>query len=421
MFIAIKAGRGTTPIKVVSLALAIAIFGCGGGGSSNHGTIVGPEGPTPIHGLVVASGLNGPMMYIANPVDKTLGYVLERSGRIRVLVKDVLQANSLLDLTGTVDTTDECGLLGMAFDPQFASNHYAYLHYDAGAPLESRIVRYTLDATGLTASSPYPILSFQQTSFANHKGGSLNFGRDGFLYLGFGDGGSSNDPNSYAQDPAVFFGKMLRIDPRKDDFPGDPNQNYGIPSSNPWTGVAGVRGEIWDFGLRNPFRWCFDPVTGGMLIGDVGQDAYEEVNFEPASKGHRNYGWRIREGQHDSGNSGSAFFTPVTDPFFDYPHSVGECVIGGFVYRGTGLGSALRGRYFFADYVTGKLWSIPFALGSGGEAKATTQSEAYDHTSTINATLAGNALSGPTSVNPDANGEIMVCDLNQGTLVRLVK
>ena len=393
---------------------SLALTGLSCGGSS------APVSPgVSIHGQVVARGLSAPMLYLATPGDAAKAYVLERSGKVRLLTSDALQPTPVLDITGTVQTVGECGLLGMAFDPNYTSNKYVYLHYSAGSPIETRIVRYTMNGAGTTLSSPFPIFSFQQPPTTNHKGGAINFGSDGMLYIMTGDGGGGNDPNNYAQTPTSFLGKILRIDVTGDDFPGDANQNYAIPPSNPWASAAGVNPEIWAFGMRNPFRWSVDPVTGGLLIADVGQDAYEEVDYEPAGHSHRNYGWNTREGLHGTSNPGPAFFTPTTDPVLEYGHGFGETVIGGFIYRGSALDASLRGRYFFADYTIPKICSVPFSL-SGIEANPVASSSITTYSSTINASLGADAISGPVSVTPDANGEIMICDLNNGTLIRLV-
>jgi glucose/arabinose dehydrogenase len=384
------------------LGLTLCLSSCGGSSAPANPAAV-------IHGLVVARGLNAPMLYLATPGDAAKGYVLERSGKVRLLISDVLQASPVLDITSTVQTIGECGLLGMAFDPNYSTNKFMYLHFSAGSPIETRIVRYTMNGAGTSLSSPFPIFSFQQPPTTNHKGGAINFGSDGMLYIMTGDGGGGNDPNNYAQTPTSFLGKILRIDVNGDDFPSDPNQNYTIPPSNPWVGTAGVNPEIWAFGMRNPFRWTVDPVTGGLLIADVGQDAFEEIDYEPAGHSHRNYGWNMREGLHPSGNAGPAFFTPTTDPFLEYGHGFGESVIGGFIYRGSALDASFRGRYFFADYTVAKICSIPFSH-AGAEANPVA----------INASLSGDAIAGPVSVTPDANGEIMICDLNKGTLIRLI-
>lgn len=394
------------------LSLMIVCLACGGSGG-------GASNAPAIHGVVVARGFDQPVLYLADPADTTRAYVIEKPGRVKLLVNDVLQSAVVLDITGTVVTDAECGLLGMAFDPNYSSNHYVYLHYNAGTPTETRIVRYTMNVAGTSLSSPHPVFSFQQPTTPNHKGGSINFGSDGFLYIMTGDGGGGDDPNNYAQTPTSYLGKIIRIDPSGDDFPSDANQNYAIPSTNPWVGDSSVKPEIWAFGMRNPFRWSVDPVTGGLLIADVGQGAYEEVDYEPAGASHRNYGWNVREGLHASGDSGPLYFTPTTDPFLEYSHAFGESIIGGFIYRGTALDATLRGRYFFADYVESKLVSVPFSL-TGAEATSQNIGSAYDHTNSIDNSLGGDSISGPVSVTPDKNGEIMVVNLNSGTLVRLV-
>jgi glucose/arabinose dehydrogenase len=398
--------------EICFISLAISLFSCGGSGPSV------PPGPA-IRGQVVARGLAAPMLYVAAPGDATKGYVIERSGKVKLLINDVLQPTDVLDITGTVVTAGECGLLGIAFDPNYVVTKHVFLHYNAGSPIETRIVRYTMNPGGTSLSNPFPIFSFQQTSETNHKGGAINFGAGGYLFMMTGDGGGQNDPNNFAQTPTSYFGKILRIDVTVDDFPSDSDQNYGIPATNPWVGVGGVKPEIWGFGLRNPFRWSIDPVTNGLLIADVGQGALEEVNYEPASMGQRNYGWNMREGNQPSGNTGPAFFTPLKDPMFEYSHSFGSSIIGGFVYRGTGLDASFQGKYFFADYISAKIASIPFSL-SGGEANPVAQGSIANHTSTINTSLAADTISGPVSVTADANGEIMICDLNNGTLIRLI-
>ncbi len=400
---------------IAGASIVAGLAGCGGGGGTHS------PGLPAIHAKLIATGFDQPMQYITSPSAPTLAYVIERPGRIKVLVSDVVQPTSVLDISGEVRTDGECGLLGITFDPNFTSNHYFYLHYNGGGTIESRIARFTMASDGLSASSEFAILSFKQTTETNHKGGSLNFGPDGLLYLAFGDGGSGNDPNNYAQDPTVFFGKVLRIDPSGDDFPADPSQNYAIPSSNPFVGMAGVRGEIWDFGVRNPFRWSIDPFNGALIIADVGQDAYEEIDYEPRATGHRNYGWRTREGLHATSNTGPTFSTPLTDPFFEYPHPHGEAIVGGFVYRGSALDAKTKGRYFYADYVSHHIESIPLNLTGSGEAIATNLAASIDHTASIEAALATTSLSGPVSISPDALGEIVICDLNTGNLIRLVK
>ncbi len=397
-------------LQLISLLSLLGAIGCGGSGSNggNPGAIVG---------LVFVTGLNAPMQYLAEPGRPDIALVLERSGVVRAVVNDVLQIAPVLDVSGEVITSGECGLLGMAFDPQFSTNGFFYLNYVSGSPTTTRVVRYTMNPDGVSASpgSALKIFSWNQEPLFNHKGGSLAFGSDGLLYLGLGDGGGTNDPNNFAQDPLQLLGKMLRIDPSADDFPADPDNNYHIPASNPFVGTVGVREEIWAFGMRNPFRWSFDGTSGALIIADVGQDVYEEINYEPNSApGGRNYGWRLREGMHNTGNGGPAYSSPLTDPFIEVAQPLARSIIGGFIYRGTALPVSMRGRYIFGDFITDSLWSLTIDL-AGNEALPKTLSDATDHTASI-----GFVLSGIVSISPDANGEPVIVELSAGRLVRLV-
>ncbi len=254
--------------------------------------------------------------------------------------------------------------------------------------------------------------------FSNHNGGHLAFGPDGFLYVGLGDGGSSGDPGHRAQTPSDLLGKMLRIDVNVAD--SDPI-GYSVPSDNPFlaVGPAGTRPEIWSFGWRNPWRYSFDDParggTGALIIGDVGQGMWEEIDYEPANRGGRNYGWRNREGAHNFNTSLPAAFLPLVDPIHEYNHSEGQSVTGGYVYRGTELGHAYRGRYFFADFVQGRVWSLGLAIDpSTGEA---TKTNLIDHT----AELGGGAMLGNvSSFGVDANGELVIVSYSRGAIIRVL-
>ena len=381
----------------------VLLFGCGGSGSSTAGTTVAKQ--------VIASGLNQPMQYKAVPGQPTLAYVVERGGVIKVLVNDAIQATNLINISTLLSATGEGGLLGMAFDPNFTTNRYIYLHFSTGAGVDTTIVRYTVNSTFLTAStsSSQPILKISQAPHDNHKGGSINFGGDNMLYVAMGDGGSGNDPLNRSQDKTTLLGKMLRINPTGDDYPTDADNNYAIPAGNPFLSDTTVRPEIWAFGLRNPFRWNYDSVLGGFLIADVGQDAYEEVSYVGLANGGRNFGWRVREGKHATTNSGPTFGSAFADPFVEYSHSQGRSITGGFVYRGTTL-PALSGRYLVADFVLDGFWAIPVSL-SGGEAN----SVAIPSTTPISG-----GLNGTVSIDPDSNGEAVVTELSPGTVSRLV-
>ncbi|MEO5739377.1 MAG: PQQ-dependent sugar dehydrogenase, partial [Vicinamibacterales bacterium] len=253
---------------------------------------------------------------------------------------------------------------------------------------------------------------FISQPFANHNGGHLAFGPDGYLYIGLGDGGSGNDPDHRAQNPNELLGKMLRIDV---NVPDSNAFGYTIPSDNPFVGASSARDEIWAFGLRNPWRYSFDDVTrggtGALVIGDVGQNRREEIDYEPRGAGGRNYGWRNREGTLPNVTT-RQLFSSATEPIFDYGRSDGISVTGGFVYRGTRLGASNRGRYFFADY-SGRVWSLALTIDPSGEARA---SDRREHT----AELGGTAMLGTiSSFGVDADGELSVVNHSAGRIVRI--
>jgi glucose/arabinose dehydrogenase len=239
--------------------------------------------------------------------------------------------------------------------------------------------------------------------FANHNGGNLAFGPDGYLYIGLGDGGAGDDPDHRAQTPTEWLGKMLRIDVA---VPASSASGYRVPADNPFVagGPAGTLPEIWSFGLRNPWRYTFDSValggTGALIIGDVGQNVYEEIDYEPRGQGGRNYGWSLREGAHPYIARPPAFL-PLTDPIFDYSHAEGASITGGYVYRGQQLGADYRGRYFFADFVRGRIWSMALTIDEGGSATASDRIELTD-------TLGGAALGNVSSFGVDADGELFI-------------
>jgi glucose/arabinose dehydrogenase len=215
---------------------------------------------------------------------------------------------------------------------------------------------------------------------------------------------------------------MLRIDPSSDAFPGDPNKNYAIPSSNPFFGSSGViqaEDEIWAFGVRNPYKFSFDRQTGAMVMADVGQNSWEEINYEPAGAGGRNYGWRMREGAHDTGLAGPPAYLPLTDSILDYSHDNdhpvigGRSITGGVVYRGTQL-SGYQGRYFFADFVSARVWSVGLNIDPNtGEATA---GDLIEHTAQFGGSdFIGNI----SSINEDANGELFISSFN-GNIYQVV-
>ncbi|MFN5372422.1 MAG: PQQ-dependent sugar dehydrogenase, partial [Bacteroidia bacterium] len=265
--------------------------------------------------------------------------------------------------------SDERGLLGLAFDPNYAQNGRFYVNYINNSG-NTVIARYTVSATDPNAGnfdSEQILLTITQP-YANHNGGCLAFGPDGYLYIGMGDGGSGNDPQNYAQNPNSLLGKMLRIDVSGNDA------GYTIPSDNPFTSANdpnnAIRDEIWAIGVRNPWRWSFDRVTGDLWIADVGQNLYEEVNMQPASStGGENYGWRCYEANNLNTSVNTNTCLPQSNyvfPIYNYMHtSGGGCSItGGYVYRGN-LYNDVFGRYFYTDYCDGVIRGI-IPNGNGG-------------------------------------------------------
>jgi glucose/arabinose dehydrogenase len=327
-----------------------------------------------------------------------------------------------IDLRAVISTGGERGLFGMAFDPDPAAGRVFFNFTDAHGHTVIARFRRLAGAPQADPASRFDLRwptgeRFIRQPFANHNGGNLVFGPDRYLYIGLGDGGSGNDPQNHAQNPSSLLGKMLRIDVSVDE--ADPN-GYRIPPDNPFVDGQPIAAlsEIWAFGLRNPWRYSFDDfgpgATGALILGDVGQNTREEVDYEPARAGGRNYGWRLREGRIPTPGvpATSPAYTPLVDPIFDYDRAAGQAVTGGYVYRGSDLGPAYRGRYFFADYVSSRVWSLGLAVdASTGEAIAT---DVVEHTAEL-----GGDLGGIASFGRDRGGELYLLTFN-GRVLRIV-
>ncbi|MEX2048483.1 MAG: PQQ-dependent sugar dehydrogenase [Gemmatimonadota bacterium] len=343
----------------------------------------------------VAQGLTG-AVYVTAPADDTERLFVVRRGGIVSIVRDGAPlATPFLDLTGAVAQGDEQGLLSIAFHPAYASNGYAYASY-TNTDGDTRIVRYTVsaDPDQLDPTTADTLLALDQP-FTNHNGGLIAFGPDGYLYVGLGDGGSGNevDPDDNGQTLATLLGSLLRLDV-------DGGSPYAIPADNPFAGQTNARPEAWAYGLRNPWRFSFDRVTGDLYIADVGQSALEEVNFQPAaSPGGENYGWRVMEGSlcHDpaSGCNTSGLALPI----YEYGHAEGCSVTGGYAYRGSAY-PTLEGRYFFADFCGG--WIRSFVVMNG------VAQDVQDHTGDLG------TLPQITSFGEDGVGELYVVSLGGG-------
>jgi glucose/arabinose dehydrogenase len=354
----------------------------------------------------VAIGLDRPVAFVQDPSVPSVQMIIEQGGRVRVLVGGVLRGTVYLDLSGQISATGEQGLLGLAFAPDYATSGRVFVSFTnpAGHSVVARFRRSTIDPFRVDPATRFDLVwhgqSFIVQPYANHNGGQVAFGPDGFLYFSPGDGGSGNDPNHHAQDPTTLLGKMLRLDVSVPDSHPD---GYVVPPDNPFVGNTLVLGEIWAFGLRNPWRWSIDDPalggTGALVIADVGQGGWEEINYEPAGAGGRNYGWRIREGAHPNVASLPAFSLPLTDPIWEYGRDVGRSITGGVVYRGHALGVPYVGRYFYADFVTSRIWSLELLVHpTTGNAFVTSIAE---HTAGL-----GMAAALPSSFGVDASGEM---------------
>lgn len=289
-------------------------------------------------------------------------FVIQKNGLIKVFANDstVASADTFLNLSSRILTgsgSDERGLLGIAFHPNYANNGYFYLDYTQSGTGRTIIARYSVSSNPNRADFNSELKLFNiYDPFSNHNGGTLFFGLDGYLYAGWGDGGSGGDPGNRAQNLDSLLGKIIRIN--VDTTVGA--QNYGIPATNPFA-LGGGRPEIFSWGMRNPWRFSQDPVTGLIWCADVGQDLYEEIDLIANGK---NYGWRITEGLHCYNPSSGCNMTGVTLPIKEYSHSGGRCsVTGGFVYRGSRRPD-LVGRYIYADYCTGEIFKLKYDGGT---------------------------------------------------------
>jgi uncharacterized repeat protein (TIGR03806 family) len=323
-------------------------------------------------------------------------FVVEQDGRVMVFPNDASTSSAqvFLDIRGRLRAGGEEGLLGLAFAPDYATSRRFYLYYSPrGEPRRTVVARYLASATNpdqAVPSSEEVLLTISQP-FSNHNGGSMAFGPDGMLYVGVGDGGSGGDPMDNGQNRGTLLGKLLRVDVS--------GSGLRIPPDNPFVGTAGARGEIWAYGLRNPWRFSFDRATGDLWVGDIGQNAREEVDV--VTRGG-NYGWPVYEGtgafRNPSGFPASAFKGPVVE----YPASTGRSVIGGYVYRGDRY-PAMRGAYFYADYVSDRVWAL--RRNAAGTANEWVREIA--------------TAPSPSSFGEDAAGELYVCSHSDGKIYRL--
>lgn len=342
--------------------------GTGGGGPGTRADCSAAEGEVPALTLTpFVSGINVPVDITYPPGDDRM-FVITLEGDVHVIKEGQLVETPFLSLGSKVvvggPPGDERGLLGIAFHPNYAENGLLYVHYNAGQGVagagtsDSVIEEYKASSdpdVADPASARVVLIVDQPSGQNNHKGGSIEFGPDGLLYIGLGDGGGSGDMMGNAQNTSSLLGKILRIDPV--DAGGMP---YTTPADNLVMDVSGAAPEIWDYGLRNPFRFSFDVCDGDLYIGDVGQNSYEEITIEKAGEGRKNYGWNIWEALHCYPSGDSCSQDGITQPFVEVPRmngGGGESITGGSVYRGSSI-PALRGAYFYADFQTNNAWYL---------------------------------------------------------------
>ncbi len=394
--------------RAVAVVVAVGVAACGG----DSGTSPTPDpSPTagacaagpPVAGIpaltarLVVSGLDDPLDLQAAPLDSERLYVVEQGGRIRVVRNGQLQPAAFLDVAARISRGGERGLLGLAFHPQFAANRRFFVNY-TNPRGDTHVAEFRAASADSADAGSERVLLVVGQPFSNHNGGGLAFDNSGRLLVALGDGGSGGDPQNNGQRLDTLLGKILRIDV-------DGAAPYGLPADNPFLATAGARGEIWSYGLRNPFKIAVDRPTGDLYIGDVGQNRIEEIDVGLASRrGGENYGWRLTEGTQCYNPASGCDRSGQTGPVYEYTHAEGCSVTGGVVYRGCRV-PALAGHYFFADFCSGLVRSFRLANGAATELR--------DWTSSFRG-----AVNSPTSFGLDAAGEVYIVDYD-GELYRL--
>ena len=369
---------------------------------------------------LIGNKFDKPLYILELPDNSDKLLVLEQDGVIRILQDGQKSKTPFLDITDRVHNPmfpgDERGLLGFAFHPDFVSNHYFYVYYTTDDD-KSVLSRFSTNGIIGDKSTENILLSFEQP-YSNHNGGCIEFGPDGYLYVSVGDGGSTGDPEKRAQDLTNIFGTILRLDVND-------NAGYIIPNDNPFVDTPNAKDEIWSYGLRNVWRFSFDALTGDMIMADVGQNLWEEINFEPhTSKGGLNFGWNVFEGNHCYPEDVECIDEGFTKPVFEYPNNAnyaktlfgikqpnmdGCSITGGYVYRGSNIKS-LYGKYVFGDYCTGKIWSLK--INQDG-----LTSNLVDHTSEILKSMNKKEFY-LSSFGQDNDNELFLIDYN-GSIYKL--
>lgn len=365
-------------------------------GLSPDGVPASPDDPASDDGApslrldLVYSDFDAPLQ-VANAADGSGRlFVVEKEGSVYAIDTESGERTTYLDLSEAVSTTSEQGLLSIAFSPEFSNDRRLYVDYtDLGG---DTVVSRMTERGGVADATTEEVLLGVEQPYANHNGGQLAFGPDGYLYVGLGDGGSGGDPQGNGQDPGTLLGSILRIDVSV-------RSGYAVPRDNPFADGGGAP-EIWAYGLRNPWRFSFDEETGDLWIGDVGQNRWEEIDREPAgSPGGLNYGWRAYEGTHRYGDDSVVPKNPAM-PVIEYGREEGTSVTGGFVYRGQAI-PGLEGWYVWGDFGSGRIW--------GARAEANPDPvELFDTDLAI------------SSFGVDEDGELYVVDYARGAVYALV-
>ena len=350
------AGAGALLLLLVALAIDFATQGYAGWFGSGHRTLARAQPKSAsVNWTVVARGFPRATDIQFVPGLAGAAVVLQQTGEARLLTVPATGAagagSSPLVFEVEVHSYSELGLLGLAFHPRYEQNGLLYVNYTPKGPLRTRIAEWKLERErlGKERAKELRVLLEVEQPYSNHNAGQLAFGPDGMLYIGLGDGGSADDPHGHGQNLGTLLGSLLRIDVDRRD-PGLP---YAIPKDNPFVQRAGARPEIWAYGLRNPWRYSFDP-RGRLIAADVGQNHWEEVDIVERGA---NLGWNRREGRHCFPIGSSCDAKGLVDPIFEYPRSDGISITGGYVYEGKTL-SELRGKYVFGDYGSGRIWAL---------------------------------------------------------------
>ena len=363
----------------------------------------GGDGPPELTLVPVVDGLDSPLDLAWRAGDPAALYVVEQAGRIRAIRDGTLVREPVLDIAGIVTAGGEQGLLGLAFHPD-PTDPRLFVYYTA-LDGDQVLAAYRMDPGRPDTADPDSgqVLIRMADEFGNHNGGSLAFGPDGYLYVGTGDGGGGGDPLDSGRRLDTLLAKVLRIDV---DGASPDGVGYRIPPDNPFVDTADARPEIWHTGLRNPWRLHFDRATGDLWIGDVGQGRWEEIDRAPAGVGGLDFGWNVMEGFHCFRNpeGDDCATAELTLPVAEYGHDLGCSVTGGTVYRGSAI-PALVGRYVFADYCSGLMWTIP----ADGVPASERQEPALAFES-------GRSIS---AIAEDAAGELYVTDLSSGSVLRI--